>query len=165
MEKKYEQKLDIYYVSTITYLVTLILYGVVSGTLIGERFEMVWKDPIVYLLALCAVVTIGALIVAAVLGKSVIIRQNELVFATRFKERSIQAEDVEWIAFRRGSRGRLRQGVPERAARIKLKGRRRRLWLRPSGFDEGGDLIKDVRHWATENSITVRAQRKRRKED
>ena len=162
MEKKFEQRLDLYYVSTITYLVTLILYGVVAGTLIGERLEMVWRDPIVYLLAICAILSIGALAVTALLRRSVVIREHEILFRTRFKERTLRAEDVEWITFRRGSRGRLRQGVAEKAARIKLKGRRRRLWLRPSGFDEGGQMIKDVREWANRNGIDHHVRRKRK---
>lgn len=162
MEKRFEQRLDLYYISTITYLVTLILYGVVAGTLIGERLEMVWRDPIVYLLAICAILSIGALAVTALLRRSVVIREHEIVFRTRFKELILRAEDVEWITFRRGSRGRLRQGVAEKAARMKLKGRRRRLWLRPSGFEEGAQMIKDVREWATRNGIDHHVRRKRK---
>ena len=165
MEKRYEQKLDLYYISSITYLVTLIVYAVITGTLIGERFEMIWRDPIVYLLAICAVLSIGALVITAVRDRKVVIREKELVFSTRFKERIIRADEIESIAFRRGSRGRLRQGVAERAAWIKLKEKRRRLWLRPSGFDEGSRMMKEIRKWAEHNGIVLRKRRSRNRKN
>lgn len=161
MEKTYEQKLDTYYVATITYLVVLIVYAVVEGTLIGERFELVWRDPIVYVIALCAALSLGALIVAVVLNKKVIVRENELVFRTRFKERVIRPEQIEWIAFRRGSRGRIRERTAERAARLKLVGRRRRVWLRPSGFTKSESLMNELRQWIERNKVQVKGGRRR----
>ncbi|MCE2503735.1 MAG: hypothetical protein J4G05_06725 [Chlorobi bacterium] len=159
MKKIYAQKLDLYYVATIAYLVTLIAYAGVTGTLIGERLELIWRDPIVYLLALCAVVALIALLAAAVLNKKVTIRESDLVFATRFKEKTIRADEIAWISFRRGSRGKLRDGVAQRAATIKLKSYRRRLWLRPSMFDESEKLMRDLKEWAERNRIPVRSRR------
>lgn len=160
--KTFEQKLDVYYVATIAYLIVLIAYAVVTGTLIDERFEMVWRDPIVYLLALCALVSVVALIVAAVLAKKIVVGDRELVFRTRFKERVIRPEDIAWIAFRRGSRGKVRQGVADTAARIKLKNRRRRLWLRSSMFDESEKLMDALTEWAGRNDVPLRTRRRPR---
>lgn len=162
MEKTYEQKLDLYYVATITYLVVLIAYAVIEGTLIGDRFEMVWQDPIVYVIALCAVLSLGGLLVGLALNKKVIIRPNELVFRTRFKDRVIRPEQIEWIAFRSLRRRRVREDVNERAARIKLAGRRRRLWLRPSGFSKSLDLMNEIMQWVERNGVTVRKAQRRR---
>ena len=162
MKKTYEQKLDLYYVATIAYLVTLIFYAGITGTLIGERFELIWKDPIVYLLAICAVVSLIALLVAGVLNKKVTVGEDELLFATRFKEKTIRADEIEWVRFRRGSRGKLRDGVAQRAARIKLKNYRRRLWLRPSMFEESEALMQDLREWMERNQVPVRSRGGRR---
>jgi len=163
MEKTYEQKLDLYYVATITYLVVLIAYAVVEGTLIGDRFEIIWQDPIVYVIALCAAFSFAALLMGLVLNKKVIVREHELVFKTRFKERIIRPEQIEWIAFRRQGRRRFREEVTERAAWIKLTERRRRLWLRPSGFDNSQDLMGEIRQWVERNNVPVRKGRKRSK--
>lgn len=162
MEKTYEQKLDFYYVATITYLVVLIAYAVIEGTLIGDRFEIVWQDPIVYLIALCAAVAGGGLILGLLLNKKVIVRPDALIFKTRFKERIIRPEQIEWIAFRRLGRRRFREEVTDRAARIKLVGRRRRLWLRTSGFNKSQDLMHEIRLWVERNNVTVRKGRRRR---
>ena len=159
-EKIYEQRYDLYYVSTIAYLVTLILYVVVTGTLIGEEFTVVWKDPIVYLLGLVSLVSLVGLVVALVLDKRIIIRDDTILFITRFKEREIASDRVEWIAFTRGSRGKVRQGRAERAARMKLKDRRRRLWVRPALFGEADEMIADLRAWAKRNDVRIRRRRR-----
>ncbi len=161
-EKIYEQRRDIYYVGTIAYLVTLILYVVVTGTLIGEEFTVVWKDPIVYLLALLSLVSLVGLLIAVVLDKRIIFREREILFVTRFKERKIGSDQVDWIAFTRGSRGKVRQGEAERAARMKLKDRRRRLWLRPALFGDADEMLGDLRDWAERNDVKVRRRRKAR---
>lgn len=156
MDRTYEQRLDLYYVSVIVYLVTLIIYMVVTGTLIDEEFRFVWQDPIVYLLGLVSLVSLVGLIAVALLRKRIIIREDSLIFSTRFKERIIPASQIEWIAITRGSRGKVRQGRAERAARMKLTGRRRRLWIRPALFEEGDQMIHDLHAWATENGVVVR---------
>lgn len=161
MEKTYSQKLDVYYISSITYLVVLVIYAVIAGTMVGDRIQMVWDDPIIYLLALCVVVSLGGLIVAGVLCKRVIIRDSELVFATRFKKRIIRPDEIVWIAVRRGSRGKVRDGIAERAARIRLKGTRRRLWVRPSGFTDGEQMMKELIRWANHNGVQLRVRRRR----
>lgn len=160
-EKVYEQRHDLYYVGTIAYLVTLILYVVVTGSLIGEEFTVVWQDPIVYLLALVSLVSLVGLLVAVVLDKRIIVRENEILFVTRFKERKIANDQVEWIAFTRGSRGKVRQGQAERAARMKLKDRRRRLWLRPSLFGDADEMLVDLRDWAERNNVKIRRRRRK----
>ena len=161
MEKTYAQKLDFYYMAAVAYLVTLILYAVVAGTLIGDHFQLIWKDPIVYLLAICAVISVFALIIAAVLNKKVVIRDQEMLFQTRFKTRTLRPEEIEWVSFRRGSRGKVRDGLAEETARMKLKNRRRRLWLRPALFDESQEMVTDLREWVERNNVPFRAQRRR----
>ena len=160
MEKTYAQKLDFYYMAAVAYLVTLIAYAVIAGSLIGEHFQLIWKDPIVYLLALCALVSVAALIVAAVLNKTVVIRDRDMLFITRFNSRTLRPEEIESVSFRRGNRGKVRDEVAEQAARIRLKSRRRRLWLRPSMFNESEAMMEDLRNWMKRNSVPV-SMRKR----
>lgn len=81
--------------ATIAYVLTLIAYVAVRGTVEGGKFEVVLRDPIVYLLAVCTAASLVGLGISALLGRRVIIRDNRLVFITRFKERVIQPEDIE----------------------------------------------------------------------
>lgn len=152
-EETFKSRLDIYYIATIAYFVTLIAYIIVAGTLIGEKFEVVWRDPIVYLLAACAVASVVALIVAAISGRTVIVTETELRFRTRFKERVLQPEDIAWIGFRRERK--LREGRVYPTARIRVRTRRRALRLRPGSFERSGLLARSIRDFARHNNIEL----------
>ncbi len=163
MELTFKHKLDTYYLTTIVYGVTFVIYVAVTGTLIDNRFELVWKDPIVYLLGICVVVSFIALCIMAMLSRKVLIRDHELVFRTRFKERVIKAEDIEWIGLRRDGRVKLRTGNPYPAAKIKLRKRRRLLWLRPSSFERSKGLTKKLIEWMEMNGVELRRGRRPKK--
>jgi hypothetical protein len=159
-EETYKQKLDIYYLATIGYWVTLVAYVTVSGTLIGDRFELVWKDPVVYLLAFFAVISLLALAFVVIADRTVIVRERELVFRTRFKERIFTPESIEWIGFRRETQVR-GQAFP--AARIKVRSRRRPLWLRTGAFEQSLHLARTLREWARTTGVEYRVGRRGRR--
>ena len=159
-EETFKNRLDLYYLATIGYGITLAAYVIVRGTLIGDKFEVVWQDPIVYLLALCSIVSLIAVIIAAVSERTVIVGERQLTFRTRYKERSFDVGEIQWIGFRR------ERGYRERAypmARIQLYGRRRPLRLRFGAFERAGDLALSIRDFAVRNNIELRVGRKRRK--
>ena len=160
-EETYKHKLDLYYLATIGYVVTFILYVVIRGSMVGDTFEVVWRDPIVYLLALCSVLGLIGVIISAVLARRVVIGASELKFRTRFKERVFVPADIEWIAFHRENASLTRGARAYPTARIKLKNRRRRLRLRPGSFERSAELTAALRDWAERNGVHVR----KRKED
>ncbi|MBC8146253.1 MAG: hypothetical protein H7X80_11765, partial [bacterium] len=47
-EERFRHRLDVFYLATIGYGVTLITYVAIRGLWVDDRFELVWKDPIVY---------------------------------------------------------------------------------------------------------------------
>ena len=160
-EETYKHKLDLYYLATIGYVVTFVAYVVVRGSMVGDTFEVVWRDPIVYLLALCSILALIGVIISAVLARRVVIGGSELKFRTRFKERVFTPQDIEWIAFHRENVTMTRGARAYPTARIKLKNRRRRLRLRPGSFERSAELTHAIREWAERNGVHVR----RRKED
>ncbi len=157
-EETFRNRLDIYYVAAIAYVVTLVVYVVVRGTLIGDRFEVVWQDPIVYLLAICSGSALIALIIAAISNRTVVVSEDRLLFRSRFKERVFTPEDIEWIAFRRERRLR-GEGRVYPTARIRLRTRRRPLWLRPGNFERSGNLARAIRDFARHNNIELKLRR------
>ena len=168
MEETFKHRLDTYYLATIGYGVTLVLYAVIAGTVIGDRFELhlsIWRDPIVYLLAACALLSLIALIVTAVLNRTVIVRDRELVFRSRFRERVFTGDEIEWIGFRRESRIRTRGERSYPSAKIKLRNRRRLFRLRPSSFERGGAMAKAMRAWAQRNGVEFRLGKRWRRND
>lgn len=156
-EETFKQKLDIYYLATIGYWVTLVAYVAVRGTMTGDTFELVWKDPVVYLLAFFAVISLITLAVTALADKRIIVRDRELVFHTRFKDRVFTPENVEWIGFRREARVR---GRAFPAARIKVRARKRPLWLRTGGFERSLQLARTLREWTRGNGVEYRVGRR-----
>ena len=164
MEEIYEHRLDTYYLATIGYGITLIVYSAVAGTMIGDTFSLsvsLWDDPVFSLLAACAVIALIALIITAVLNRTVIVRDRELVFRTRFRERVLTPDEVEWIGFRRENRYRTRGARAYPSARIKLRSRRRALRLRPASFEHSSALAKSIKAWTERNGVEFRVGRRR----
>jgi hypothetical protein len=161
MEETFKHKLDIYYLATIGYVLTLIVYVAVTGTLIEDRFELVLKDPIVYVLALCSIASLIALIIAAILDRTVIVREQELVFRTRFKERIIRPADIAWIRLQAETQVRVRGGRAYPAAKIKLHDRRRLVRLGVANFERRVELARALRDWARRNAVQLRVGRRR----
>lgn len=163
MPESFRHKLDVYYVATIAYVLTLIAYVAVRGTLEGGKFEVVLRDPIVYLLAICSAASLIGLGISVLLGRRVIIRDNTLVFVTRFKERVVKPEDIEWMGFRR-EEAKVRGGRAYPTARFKLHNRRRLLRLRVANFERKAELVRALKEWATNNNVML-LRGKRRKID
>lgn len=162
-EETFRHRLDIYYLATIGYVVTLVVYTVVRGTLIGDTFSVAWQDPIVYLLAICSAVALIALIIVAISDRRVIVSGRELRFRTRFRERVLTPDEIAWIGFRRERPTRSGQTYP--SARIKLSSRRRLLRLRPVSFERSGQLARAIRDFARNNGIELRVGRRKPAED
>lgn len=162
-EETFKNRLDLYYLATIGYGITLAAYVIVRGTLIGDKFEVVWQDPIVYLLALCSVISLIGVIVATITQRTVIVGDRQLTFRTRFKERVFNVEDIEWIGFRR-ERG-YRKGRAYPMARIQLRSRRRPLRLRFGAFERAGHLARSIRDFAVRNNVDVRVGKRRKRND
>jgi len=160
MEETFRYRLDIYYLSALGYIVTLIAYSVITGTLAEDgALELVVQDPIVILLAAVSIVALGALALTALANRRVVVAEKELRFLTRWHTRTFRPAEIAWVSIRtertvRGSR-------PYRSIRIKRIDRRRLLRLRPSGFERSADLVRAIAEWARTNGVEVRRRRRR----
>lgn len=159
MNNNFKHKLDIYYISVIAYGTISLVYVIISGGVIGEKFEVVWRDPIVYLLAICWLVSIVALVAMAVVKRQISVSQDEIIFHSRLRKLVVKPEDVKWIVITRERRTRLREAALP-ALRLKLKSRKRALWLRPAGFEKSGELVAAIKEWSKNNGVTIRARLK-----
>lgn len=153
----FQNRLDLYYIATIVYVVTLLVYVLIRGSVQGKRFEVAWEDPIVYLLIAFSLLSLISLIVMGVLRRSVTVEPTRLLFTTRFRERAMVPEEIEWISFRRERRMARGDDVP--LVRIKLRGRRRAVRLRFSSFERSGRLARMIRDWATNNDVRLAGRR------
>lgn len=138
----YTYKLEIYYQAILIYAVTMIAYGVVSA-MARQSMEIVWRDQVVYLLALCTFAAVVGLIINMVAGRRIEITDDKIVLASRFHRREILVSDIVWIRIGREKRMRVRGAY--RVAKLKLKNRRKLLRMRPSLFHPEDRLVEALR--------------------
>lgn len=144
--REYKYKLDFYYKSLIIYLITLIAYILIKGRFFQERFEVVVKDPIIYIIVIFIIFFLAVLIANAIRAREIIISEREIIFKNRFGQREIKINDIMNIRFSRDKR-RLKEDRSEvRMVKLKLRNRRRLLRIRLSDFQDEKELINEFRN-------------------
>ncbi|MGA9115904.1 MAG: hypothetical protein WB626_03920 [Bacteroidota bacterium] len=138
----FRYRLDFYYQSALIYLLTLVIYGGIRGSLIEARFEYVLDDPLMYVILLFVVTSFGALALNLVRNRRLIVGENVLVFRHRFQDRRIAIEDIEWMHL--GREVRVRTGGRSQVAVFKLKDRRRLLRVRVGRYERDRELIQEL---------------------
>lgn len=97
MEKHFPYKLDFYYQQTVIYLVTLLLYVGIKGSFVEDRFTIVFKDPVVYVIALFCVIAVVTLVLNLMRKRQLIITENAIIFQSRYRKRIFTFSDIDWI--------------------------------------------------------------------
>ena len=140
--KVFKYKLDFYYQQALMYLVTLILYAGIRGNFIEDTFAFVFRDPILYIIALFVIMSFAALILNRVRDRRLIISENRIIFKNRFEERVIPLDDIDWI--RIGRERRVQTGGRFQVIQMKLKGRLRLMRIRVGRYDHEKELVNEM---------------------
>jgi hypothetical protein len=122
----FRRKLDIYYAMLLVYVVTGALYIVVSGSFIGDKFEFVVRDPVVYIFAVFVLYAAALLVVNVVRRRRIEITPQSIRFASRFGGRTYYFNHIERIILKR-ERRRLSDAIFNV---VKLRSATRRRWIR-----------------------------------
>ncbi|MBI5473925.1 MAG: hypothetical protein HY961_16425 [Ignavibacteriae bacterium] len=145
-EKTFKYKLDFYYLSALIYLVTLIAYGGIRGSLVEKEFRYVMNDPIIYVIIFFVLMSFGALILNFVRNRRLIIAEDAIIFKNRFHERTISIKDIDWMHIGRErlvqTSGRFQVVV------MKLKGRRRAIRIRIGRYEKERELVIEMQRLA-----------------
>jgi hypothetical protein len=153
-DKVFKYKLDFYYLSALIYLITLVLYGGIRGSLIEKEFIYVMNDPILYIIIFFVVVSLVTLALNVLRSRRLIIRDKEIIFKSRFRERLIEVRNIEWMHIGRErlvkTSGRFQVIV------FKLKGRRRWIRIRIGRYEKEQELVHEM------NRIAQTVPRRRR---
>lgn len=144
--KVYKYKLDFYYQQALIYLLTLILYAGIRGNFIEDRFAFVFRDPIVYIIVLFALISFIALISNRIRDRRLIISENKVIFRTRFEEQVIPLDGVDWV--RIGRERRVQTGGRFQVIQMKLKGRLRVVRIRVGRYDHEKELVHEMQRIA-----------------
>lgn len=122
----FKYKLDFYYQQAVLYLITLVLYGGIRGTITFERLPSVMADPMLYIITLFVIVSIVVLLLNKARDRKLIITVDKIIFHHKFHEREIPISGIEWFHI-----GRERSvQTAGRSQMVIFKVRDRRRWFR-----------------------------------
>jgi len=141
-EKTFKYKLDFYYQSALIYLVTLILYGGIRGSLVEKKFEYVLSDPLMYMIIFFVIMSFIALAMNALRARRLIIGERSIAFANRWHERRIDAGEIEWMHV--GRELRVQTGGRFQVIVFKLKNRRRLFRIRVGRYERDRELVHEM---------------------
>jgi len=144
-ERIYKYKLDFYYKSLIIYLVTLIAYILIKGRFFHESFEVVVKDPIIYIIAIFIVFFLIILISNAVIAREIIIDDSKIIFQNRFGHREVGINEILNIRFSREKKHSNEEKSNVRIVKLKLQNRKRLLRIRLNDFQDERDLANEFK--------------------
>jgi hypothetical protein len=129
----FKYKLDFYYQVSLIYLVTILVYTGIRGTFIDDRFEFVYRDPLVYIMVFFLLLAFGMLVINRVRNRRIIVEENMIRFKNRFKEWDLPISDIEWMHLTRErtvkTAGRMQVII------IKRKHKRRLLRIRTGRYE------------------------------
>ncbi|MEO8666426.1 MAG: hypothetical protein ABI462_13120 [Ignavibacteria bacterium] len=144
-ERVYKYKLDFYYKSLIIYLITLIVYILIKGRFFQERFEVVVKDPIIYIIAIFIGFFLIVLIANAIRAREIVINSTKIIFKNRFGQREVAINDIMHLRFSREKRRAAEERSDVRIVKLKLRNRKRLLRIRLNDFQDERELVNEFR--------------------
>lgn len=144
-ERVYKYKLDFYYKSLIIYLITLIIYILIKGKFFRESFEVVVKDPIIYIITIFIGFFLIVLIANTVRAREIVINGSKIIFKNRFGQREVAINDILHLRFSREKSRAAEERSDVRIVKLKLKNRKRLLRIRMNDFQNERELMNEFR--------------------
>ncbi|MEE9225584.1 MAG: hypothetical protein V3U68_05230 [Bacteroidota bacterium] len=154
--KVFKYKLDFYYQQALMYVVTLIAYAWIRGSFIEDKFEFVFRDPIVYVILFFVLVSWFVLILNRIRDRKLIVAGDKLIFANRNRQRVVSVSDIAWIYI--GREQKVQTSGRFQVIRMKLKNRRRVLRIRVGRYERDQDLVAEIGK-LTEHVAKIRRSR------
>lgn len=145
-ERKFKYKLDFYYKSLAIYLLTLVVYILVKGKFFQERFEVMFRDPIIYIISLFILYFTVLLIANALWARTIEFTGKEIVISNRFGKRSIGIDEITGVRFTRKRRRTDEEMSSARFVKLRLKNRRRILRIKMNDFENEKQLESEFKN-------------------
>jgi hypothetical protein len=142
MQTIFKYKLDFYYQQTLIYLVVGVLYVFIRGNVVEDQFTVIYRDPIVYIMVLFFLVSLVVLLLNLLRDRKLIIQQDQIIFHSRKRERTIHVNDIEWMHIGR-------ERLVQTAGRFqlivfKIKNRRRIFRIRVGRYERSHELVYEM---------------------
>jgi hypothetical protein len=146
MHHEFKYKLDFYYQQSLIYLITLVLYAGVKGTIVEDNFTLVFDDPIIYIIAFFVSIAFGTLLLNRVRNRKVIITETEIIFQHRFNRRAISFHDIEWVHV--GKERTVQTAGRSQVVMIKARHRRRAFRIRLGRYERERELLRLIEQFS-----------------
>jgi hypothetical protein len=140
-DRVYKYRMDFYYQQLVIYLVFFVLYAVIRGQFFEEKFQLVFNDPIIYILILFITLFLVIVLVNIVRNRQIILKSDRVVLKNRFGSREIIFNEI--LNIRIGKRRKRNEEVPYRIIKLKLLKRRKWLRIRANEYERGSELIRE----------------------
>ena len=148
--RTYKQRLDFYYNSLIIYLLFLVFYVLIRGEFSKEKFTVIFKDPILYIVIIFILFFLFVLILNYVRAKKLVFDNGKIILKNRFGQRELTKSEIIFVKFSR-ERKRFKEDKSHiRIVKLKLLNRKRLLRIRLSEFNNEKDLINEFKHISKE---------------
>ncbi len=138
----FRYNMSFYYQSTIIYLAAFILYIIIRGEFVEQRFILITKDPIIYFFAIIVLISIASILYNLYKNKHLEIDDDAIAIVDRFRTKTISANQIEIIRLFKE-----RKTIKNRAfrvIRIVLKNRKRPLIIRPYDYENEKLLVETL---------------------
>ncbi|MBI4417807.1 MAG: hypothetical protein HY563_03455 [Ignavibacteriales bacterium] len=144
--KIFRYKLDFYYQQTLMYLVALLLYAGIRGNFVEDQFTLIYRDPIMYIMAFFFLVSLVVLLLNRIRDRKLMLDGSKIIFHSRNRERVIETSDLEWMHIGRErfvqTAGRFQLVV------FKTKSRRRIFRVRIGRYERADELVQEMQRIA-----------------
>ncbi|HRE39706.1 MAG TPA: hypothetical protein PLG90_00075 [Ignavibacteria bacterium] len=133
--RKYKFKLDFYYNMLLIYLLFMGIYMVVRGTFEDGSFQVVLKDPIIYIVAIFIIIFAVILLINKIKNGEILIYEDKIEIKNRFGTKTILFDDILFIKFSKEKRKFDESKSQHKIVRLKLKRRKRFLRIRLADYN------------------------------
>ncbi|MDH7516015.1 MAG: hypothetical protein QHI48_09100 [Bacteroidota bacterium] len=142
-EVVYRRKKDFYYIILLMYVLFAIVYILLTGTITDQTVEFGFRDPVVYIIAIFILLTLGALIGTIIRDPRLVITPTRLIFRNRFGERSVYFAHITKIVLKRERSPFLRGTFA--VVKLRVPNRLRWIRLRMANYEREKELFAEFR--------------------
>jgi hypothetical protein len=140
--KIFRYRLDFYYQQALLYLITLMMYWGVRGTIRWERLPSLNADPVLYIIIFFVLLSSIGLALNMIRERKLIITEDSLIFHQKYRERTIPLTEIEWMYI---GRERLVQTAGRSQVIVfKIKDRRRLFRIRIGRYEHDAELLDEM---------------------
>ncbi len=143
MNRTYTIRFDFYWQAIAVYAVSLFVYGLLRGTFHDGLLFLHANDPVLLLLSALIVVSSFVLAWNYFMRYAIIFHESHIIIKNRFRERILTVSEI--ISISSGKERRFKVRGKYKVIKLKIKGRKRLIRLRPFLYDNEEELLQDLR--------------------